>query len=235
MRMAKRGLVAAWLRTATGRFFILLANVCVSVMDSTTTSSDAAFQRQLAAARRGDREAFGELFQEQWDALWNLAAGQLEQSLQGKQAPSDVVQETFLAAHRSITDFRGSTPAEFQAWLRMIVQNHVCDAWRHFMKCQKRDATREVRMLGFACDEDLFGLAGTSPSESLLAQERRLNVASTLNQLPEHYRTILHMRYWEQRTFEDMGQALGKSSDAVRQLWYRAVEHFSRLIDDRNI
>ncbi len=34
--------------------------------------------------------------------------------------PADVVQETFLEAHRSFPRFRGSTEAEFLAWLRQV-------------------------------------------------------------------------------------------------------------------
>jgi RNA polymerase sigma factor (sigma-70 family) len=42
--------------------------------------------------------------------------------------------------------------------------------------------------------------------------------------LPEDYRRVLQLRYWSGMTFVDIAPLLGRSPDAVRKLWYRAVE-----------
>lgn len=201
-------------------------------MNTIASESDSGFQRQLAAARAGDEGALAQLFQQQWDSLWQMAASQLDTSLQPKHSASDVLQDSFLDARRSIADFRGNSPAEFQAWLRTILNNNVRDAWRHFLECQKRDASRERPLESLALQENLFNQEGNSPSQALHAQEQQSLIAQALDRLPPHYRIILRMRYWEHKTFEEIGQALGKSADAVRQTWYRAVDQFSRIIDE---
>jgi DNA-directed RNA polymerase specialized sigma24 family protein len=39
---------------------------------------------------------------------------------------------------------------------------------------------------------------------------------------------VILWRYQEERTFEEIGQALGCSADAARQLWRRALERLGR-------
>lgn len=199
---------------------------------STSAQSDTGFRRLLTAAREGDDRALATLFQEQWNALWNLAASLIDETVMPKHSASDVVQDSFIDARRAIADFRGDSPAEFQAWLRAMVNHNVQDAWRHYLDCLKRDAARELPLDSAVVDADLLSQQGTSPSGVVRHQEMQAMVARALEQLPENYQTIVRLRYWEQRTFEEIGQLMGKSSDAVRQMWYRAIDQFSQLIDE---
>ncbi len=51
-----------------------------------------------------------------------LADLQLNPRLKVKEAPSDIVQQTMLEAHRDFAGFRGRTEAELRAWLKMMKQ-----------------------------------------------------------------------------------------------------------------
>ncbi|MFM9059990.1 MAG: RNA polymerase sigma factor, partial [Planctomycetaceae bacterium] len=56
----------------------------------------------------------------------------------------------------------------------------------------------------------------------------RREEAAVLNEvlarLPNDYQRVIRMRYWNGLTFHDIAPHLGRSPDAVRKLWYRAVE-----------
>jgi RNA polymerase sigma-70 factor (ECF subfamily) len=45
-----------------------------------------------------------------------------------------------------------------------------------------------------------------------------------MSRLPEDYRRIILLRYQEGLTFEEIGKRLGRTENAVRKLWARAVE-----------
>src|SRR5207342_2585543 len=68
-------------------------------------------------ARAGDGGAMGALLESYTSYLTLLARVQIGRRLQGKVDPADVVQETFLEAHRQFPMFRGSSEAEMTAWL----------------------------------------------------------------------------------------------------------------------
>jgi RNA polymerase sigma-70 factor (ECF subfamily) len=75
----------------------------------------------IEAARRGDGAARGELVELFRDYLWLVARSLTGSSLRIEFDPSDLVQETFLNAHRNFVQFAGNTERELVAWLRQIL------------------------------------------------------------------------------------------------------------------
>jgi len=49
-------------------------------------------------------------------------------------------------------------------------------------------------------------------------------VNAILQRLPPDYRRVLQLRYWGGMSFIAMAPELGRSPEAVRKLWYRALE-----------
>jgi RNA polymerase sigma-70 factor (ECF subfamily) len=70
----------------------------------------------LCLARAGDSSALGRLLELYRSYLELLARLQLGRLLQGKADPSDLVQDTFLAAHAHFAQFRGSSEEELAGW-----------------------------------------------------------------------------------------------------------------------
>jgi RNA polymerase sigma-70 factor (ECF subfamily) len=69
----------------------------------------------LARAQAGDREALGQLLALYRDYLELLARLQVRPRLKGKLDAQDLVQETFLKAHRHFAQFRGTSEREWTA------------------------------------------------------------------------------------------------------------------------
>jgi RNA polymerase sigma factor (sigma-70 family) len=70
-----------------------------------------------------------------------------------------------------------------------------------------------------------------SPSSVLAAREQDHALGQALEQLPEHYRQVIHWRNYERLEFEDIGRRLGRSAEAARKLWGRAIEQLQRLLE----
>lgn len=81
----------------------------------------------IQRAQAGDVTAIGQLFELYRRYLALLARVQIGQLLQGKVDASDIVQETFLDAHRNFARFRGTTEAELVTWLRQILASLVVE------------------------------------------------------------------------------------------------------------
>src|SRR6516225_2026590 len=75
-------------------------------------------EQMLCLARAGDQSARGQMLELYRNYLTLLARYQIGRRLQGKVDPSDLVQETFLEAHRDFGQFRGGTEPELVGWLR---------------------------------------------------------------------------------------------------------------------
>jgi RNA polymerase sigma-70 factor (ECF subfamily) len=189
-------------------------------------------------ARQQDRQALGTLLERYRDYLVLLARLQLSRRLQGKCDPADVVQETFLAAHRSFPQFRGNTEAELTAWLRQILASRIAKLVRHYCGTQGRDVRLECAL---ANDLDRSsqalgqGLAApcSTPSHQAARREQAVLLAEALAELPEGYREVLILRHLEGLTFPEVARRLGRTLDAVEKVWARALGKLRRSLGGR--
>src|SRR3989440_2520247 len=87
----------------------------------------------LSEAKGGADGALGRLLEQYSQYLTLLARMQIGKRLQGKVDPADLVQEVFLNVHRQFPQFRGTSEAEFVAWLRRIMAGEFSPTLRHYM------------------------------------------------------------------------------------------------------
>src|SRR5579864_9421780 len=97
----------------------------------------------LTEARAGRGEALGQLLEGYRRYLVLLARLQIERNLQGKADPSDLVQETFLEAHRDFAQFRGTTEAELLGWLRRMLASNLANLVRRYKTTKGRNVRLE--------------------------------------------------------------------------------------------
>jgi len=66
-----------------------------------------------------------------------------------------------------------------------------------------------------------------------MGEENRSAVEAALERLPEDYRRVVLMRYREGRSFADIAVSMARSENAVRKLWFRAVERLQQELEHR--
>ena len=200
---------------------------------STGPSHDVAeLARWLAEARQGSREALGQALEGCRQYLLAVAQCALPADLQGKVAPSDVVQETLLKAQQEFHRFDGDRESQLLAWLRAILVNNAANCTRQFAT-EMRDVGREVALDVEDSHEVLASCVpapGPSPSEAFLERERDEGLEEALARLSEDQQRVVRLRNQENLTFEDIGRRTGQSADAVRKMWVRALRHLKEML-----
>lgn len=189
---------------------------------------DSNLEELLAKARAGDMTSLGELLEVHAEYLKLLARLEIGQRLSGKFDPSDLVQETFLEAHRDFSKFRGKTGLEFARWLRRILATTLANLVRHHLGTKRRDASLEVELdatLNESSSRLGAGLAGReiSPSGLAVQREEAVQVADALARLPDDYREVLVLRHLEGWSFAEVSKRMSRSEDSVKNLWARAL------------
>jgi RNA polymerase sigma-70 factor (ECF subfamily) len=182
---------------------------------------------RLTAARAGSREALGQALEACRAYLLKIAEHDLDPALRPKGGASDLVQQTFLEAQRDFGRFAGRSEEELLAWLRQLLRNNLANFARDFRQTGKRRIDREVAL---DTPDSSAGLAGqlpadaTSPSGQAATDEQAELLRRAMDRLPEDYRRVLKLRYQEGRSFEEIAGLIGRSPNAARKLWARAVE-----------
>lgn len=191
----------------------------------------------LQAARAGSPEALGQLFEAQRNYLLAVSNGTLPGMLCGKLGASDVVQETFLTAQRRFGEFRGSSIEELRAWLRGVLQFKVAEWTRHYCGTEMRAVSRETQLPGPSGETSSAvvpepAAEGPTPSQHAARAEDAEALRSALDRLPEQYRQVILWRQWDELPFEEIATRLGKSVDAARMTWWRALERLQSELDE---
>ncbi|MFN0053821.1 MAG: sigma-70 family RNA polymerase sigma factor [Planctomycetales bacterium] len=192
----------------------------------------------LEAARSGDEAARGELLEKFRHYLELLARIEIGHRLQTKVDAGDLVQETFLEAHRNFAHFRGGEEGEFIAWLREILGARIANLVRHYVGTQGRDVRRERGLrVDFdqssrAYDRGLVALQ-SSPSQQLARHELRVMFADTMARLPDEYREVIVLRHFEELPFGEVAERMQRSVDSVQKLWVRGLARLRQLFEER--
>jgi RNA polymerase sigma-70 factor (ECF subfamily) len=184
-------------------------------------------ERKIQEAK-GTPTALGALLDVYRNYLRLLARVEIGRRLQGKLDASDLVQETFLEAHRNFARFQGTSEPQLAAWLRQILAAKVANLLRHYIGTQGRDVRLEQqlavdldqssRMLG----QELVAAINT-PSQQAADREQGVLLADALERLPPDYRETLVLRHLEGLSFPEVAERMGRSVDSVQKLWLRGL------------
>jgi RNA polymerase sigma-70 factor (ECF subfamily) len=192
----------------------------------------------LQHARPGDREAVGRLLEAQRTALHRLAERRLGKRIEVRVDASDIIQQTFLEAHRSFQQFAGRDARELAAWLQGILEHKVAGAVRGHTLLLKRDVRREQSM-----DDSQGGKAPplkqqldaglSSPSAKAIRGEEEQRLTEALTALPADQREAVRLRHLEGWALADIARRLGRSPAATAGLIKRGMQTLRRRLHGR--
>ena len=190
--------------------------------------SELADEALIRRVQAGDEHAFEILFQRHEAAVRAWIHEVLPRNLRRKVSASDLLQETRIVALRRCIEFHTQADGTFKGWLLRIVRHKVGDAIRQYMGTAKRGAVGEVERDARPETAD-FVAPQPSPSEVAIAAELRDRILNAMQALPDDYREVLHLTRFDQLTVAEAAKRMGRSPDATRKLYGRALERFTKL------
>jgi RNA polymerase sigma-70 factor (ECF subfamily) len=187
----------------------------------------------LADARDGSDEALGHLLEAFRPFLLGLARQRVRADLKHRLGFSDVVQDTYEDALKAFPRFDGESEDDLRKWLRRILVTNVAQSYAQAHR-QKRDIGSEVPILKLPGVEAVDGPGPASEGAGSGARARAQDEAlqQALSQLGEDYREIIQLHHYERLTFAEAGERLGRSEDATRKLWSRAIDALRELLEN---
>jgi RNA polymerase sigma-70 factor, ECF subfamily len=167
--------------------------------------------------QRTTEDAFRELYNAYFGDVYRFVL----QSVRNKEDVEDLVQEIFLQAYRSFAGFRGE--CNYKTWLFAIAHNHLNSMWRKLFRRKKiyeqyeQDLRTERGHVGAEDDWERL----------LLTQ----HLTEALQQLPDHYRNVLTLRYLHEFSVADTGIIMHTNDARVRVLTHRALLKLREIWD----
>ncbi len=206
-------------------------------MDIITVENSNETNRLLEHAAHGDQKSWGELLTRHEDRLHRMVAFRLDQRLQGRIDPQDVVQEAFLEASEHRAEFLRNPSVTFLLWMRGIVGNKLLELHRFHLGTKMRDASREVSLFRGTMPEassaalaaHLLGHA-TRPSEAAIRVEVKIRLQEALNLMDPIDREVIALRHFEQLTPPETAHVLGLKEKAAGMRYLRALKRLKDIL-----
>lgn len=168
-------------------------------------------QRVLA----GDRSAFGEIYERHRRKVFKIAYGMTRT----EDDALDVVQETFLKAHRNLAKFEGRSA--LGTWLCQIATHQAIDLSRR-RKVRKAEPLNE-RLVG----EDKPGESARGKAQ---ANELREALDRALGELSDKHRTVFVLYTVENLAYKEIAEVLGISLGTVMSRLFYARKNLQRKL-----
>lgn len=171
----------------------------------------------LAAAKRGDHAAYGELVERYQAAIFRVAF----RILRRESDAEDATQEAFVRAYIHLDTY--NERFRFYTWLSAIACHYCYRLLRQRRTFALPEEGSELQAPAFVED---------GPELSILLRERQDEIQSMLAALPQRSRELLVLRHWHSLSYEELAAATDQSLSAVKSQLFRARRELARRLRD---
>lgn len=177
----------------------------------------------------GEETAFEEIVTRYGDRIYGFAL----RLTRNPGSAEEIFQEVFLTLTKKIHTFRGES--KFSSWLYRVSMN---TGYMHLRASKKHESS--ISIDNYAPYDDKGMLAGKikskdwslMPDKVLFSKEALALIDEAVNELPESYRIVFHLRDVEGMTNEEVSEVLDISVPAVKSRLHRARLYLRDKLSD---
>ena len=143
----------------------------------------------------------------------------------------DLLQEIFIKVYRNLNRF--NRKLKFSSWVYRIAHNEIINQYR---KKKSYSATIDL----FTENDDTDHLAGfigeaLDIDNDYISRENAEKVRAALAKLPDKYREVLILRYFEDQSYKEISDILRKPAGTVATLINRAKSKFRKIAQQHQL
>lgn len=176
---------------------------------------------QIAKAKRGDQASFTHLL----DAYWNEVYHFILRRTENEADAEDITIQTFAKAFDQIASYREEF--QFNTWLIAIAKNVHIDLLRK---------QRAAKNFETQSPEEGWDIADSAPTaEDKLITEQNLNrLLQCIKQLKPHYQEVIHLRYFQELSYQDIADQLNEPLTNVKVKLLRARKLLAEILQRKS-
>lgn len=172
-------------------------------------------------AQKGDNEAFAELVDRFQTRIFSFCY----QFFREREIATDMAQETFVRAFRYLNKY--DPKRKFSTWIYSIAKNICIDEKR------KMDRNRTMSLESVSSSSVIDPEPGQhlkDPSQIFQHLEDKLFLEEAIGELPEKYRAVIILCYFQELPYQEIAEILGLSLNLVKVRIFRAKKQLLDII-----
>ena len=178
-----------------------------------TGTDETGIDRLVAAAKAGDSEAFGAIFDAYHDGVYRYIASRVGRPSDAE----DLTQVVFVKALEALPRYE-ARGIPFGGWLYRLARNTVIDHTR------TRRQHVELEALSERPDE------GAGPEDLAAARQEVEAVGAALAELTDEQRDAIALRFFAGLSAREAAIAMGKQEGTIRGLQFRGIAALRRRL-----
>ncbi|HHV28550.1 RNA polymerase sigma factor [Acetivibrio mesophilus] len=180
----------------------------------------------IGKAKQGDVEAFEKLIEGCQKKVFNIAF----RMLGNFDDASELSQEVFLKAYKSIKNFKGDSL--FNTWIYKVTTNACLDEIRKRKNKKVVSLDEDIEIGG---NEMKRQIKDDSPGPELTAEDNELKraVKDSINMLSEEYRTVIVLRDIQGFSYEEISGIIKCPEGTVKSRINRARQALKKILQQK--
>lgn len=140
--------------------------------------------------------------------------------VRGREEAEDIVQEAFVKMYKNASKFEKQEGIEFKSWAYKVTIN---TAITHYRKLKRGEFLSE--------DPSIYQEPGQELADTRIFSktDAKAAVADTLQQMPDHLRSVLEHYYIEDKSYHTIADEEGISISTLKMRLFRAKKLFKKL------
>ena len=198
---------------------VAIVNSIGVLLDNSTSS-----ERELIEKAQRDPQAFGILFDTHYDSVYRYILYRTA----NKSLAEELTSETFFKALNGLWKFKWRN-IPFAAWLIRIASNEVNGHFRksNYLKLVALEEKYEYLSEKIENLNDGISQCENDFSKDMLFKKLHSSIASLKN----IYQEVIVLKYFEEKSIQEISELLGKSEGTIKSLLHRGLNKLKDKID----
>jgi RNA polymerase sigma-70 factor (ECF subfamily) len=172
-----------------------------------------------ADERSASQAEFDKLYKEWLPSAYSQAY----RAVRNQAEAEDLTQEAFVKAYLAFDSYRRNQP--FRHWLYRILSNLIIEKFRKNRKNRRVQVLLEEQLSEESERGETFFVklvdTDPSPEEACLARESRTGLFQEIQRLPDEYRQVIILHYFQQYSYQEIAEATGCPIGTIRSRMHR--------------
>jgi RNA polymerase sigma-70 factor (ECF subfamily) len=172
------------------------------------------------ARDKGDQRAYTQLMEFYKEPLYYMLLKMTNNTIEADDLTIEAFGKAFKSIDRYTPDFAFST------WLFKIATNNYID-YKRKKRLQTISMEQEEGELNIISH-------GKTPEDKVIEQQKYEVLREVIDKLKPHYKTLIEMRYFEEKSYDEIAQELNLPIGTVKAKLFRAREFLYNLVKDHS-
>ena len=174
----------------------------------------------IEKAKKGDQTAFTYLL----DHYWNEVYGFMLKRTENETDSEDITIETFSKAFDKLNNY--NSEYQFNTWLIAIAKNVHIDLLRKKKSNHLLEITDKE-------NQQAYNVADSTQSaeDELITEQNLSQLLHYIKQLKQHYQEIIHLRYFQEMSYQEISNQLNEPLSNIKIKILRAKKLLAEIIE----